>query len=66
MNLEEEHRRDVDGLEDYELDGVDGGHREGGRLLVGVVQLVEVLVKKRPVENAVAPIRQVVLKIKNV
>ena len=34
--------RDVDELDVDELDGVDGGDREGRRLLVRVVQLVEV------------------------
>ena len=38
-----EHGSDVDALDVEELHRVDGGHREGGRLLVRVVQLVEVL-----------------------
>ena len=62
MNLEEEHGRDVDALEDDELHRVDGGHGEGRRLLVGVVQLVEVLVHPGPVEDAVAPVSQIILK----
>ena len=37
-----EHGRGVDGLNVDELDRVDGGDREGRRLLVRVVQLVEV------------------------
>jgi len=40
---------------------VNGGHREGRRLLVGVVQLVEVLVQERPMEHTVTPIRKVIL-----
>ena len=38
-----EHRGDVDSLDVEELHGVDGRHREGGGLLVRVVELVEVL-----------------------
>ena len=56
MDLEEEHWWDVDGLEHDELNGMDGSDGEGRWLLVGVVQLVEVLVEPRPVENTVAPI----------
>ena len=41
-----EHGRDVDCLDVEELHGVDGRHGEGGGLLVGVVQLVEVLTHK--------------------
>ena len=37
-----EHGGDVDALDVEELHRVDGGHREGGGLLVRVVQLVEV------------------------
>ncbi len=61
VNLEEKHGWDVDGLEHDELDRVNGGHREGRRLLVGVVQLVEVLVQERPMEHTVTPIRKVIL-----
>jgi hypothetical protein len=61
VNLEEKHGRDVDGLEHDELDRVNGGHREGRRLLVGVVQLVEVLVQERPVEHTVAPVCKIIL-----
>ena len=56
MNLEEEHGWDVDGLEDDELNRVNGSDGEGGGLLVRVMQLVEVLVEERPVEDAVAPV----------
>lgn len=38
-----EHRGDVDGLDVEELHRVDGRHREGGGLLVRVVELVEML-----------------------
>ena len=38
-----EHGGDVDSLDVEELHGVDGRHREGGGLLVRVVELVEVL-----------------------
>ena len=61
MDLEEEHRWDVDALEDDELNGMNGGHGEGGRLLVRVMELVEVPVEPWPVENSVAPVGQVVL-----
>ena len=56
MNLEEEHGWNVDGLEDDELNRVNGSDGEGGGLLVRVMQLVEVLVEERPVEDAVAPV----------
>jgi hypothetical protein len=64
VNFEEEHWRDVDALEDGELDRVDGRHGEGCRLLVGVVQLVEVTVQPGPVEDAMAPVGQVVLNVR--
>ena len=38
-----EHGGDVDGLDVEELHRVDGRHREGGGLLVRVVELVEML-----------------------
>ena len=38
-----EHGGDVDGLDVEELHGVNGRHREGGGLLVRVVELVEML-----------------------
>ncbi len=41
---------------------MNGGDGEGRRLLVGVVQLVEVLVQPWPVKDPVAPVGQVVLK----
>ena len=63
MDGDGDHGQDVDRLEDDELDGVDRGHGEGRRLLVGVVQLVEVLVEERPVEDAVPPVGRVVLDI---
>ena len=56
MNLEKEHGRDVDGLEDDKLDGVNGSDGESGGLLVGVMQLVEVDVQEWPVEDSVAPV----------
>ena len=56
MNLEKEHGRDVDGLEDDKLNGMNGSDGEGGGLLVGVMQLVEVDVQEWPVENTVAPV----------
>ena len=56
MNLEQEHGRDVDGLEDDELNGMNGSDGEGGGLLVGVMQLVEVDVQEWQVEDAMAPI----------
>jgi len=39
-------------------------HREGGWVLVGVVQLMEMFVKERGVKNAMIPIRGVVLQDK--
>ena len=42
MYRQQQSGRDVDELYVDELDGVDGGDREGRRLLVGVVQLVKV------------------------
>ncbi len=56
MNLEQEHGRDVDGLEYDELNGMNGSDGEGGGLLVGVMQLVEVDVEKWQVKDAMAPI----------
>ena len=56
VNLEQEHGRDVDWLEDDELNGMNGSDREGGGLLVGVMQLVEVDVQEWQVEDAMAPI----------
>ena len=46
MYVHEEHGSYVDKLDVEELHWVDGCHREGSRLLVGVVQLVEVLVQE--------------------
>jgi hypothetical protein len=62
VNLEQEHGRDVDGLEDDELDGMNGSDGEGGGLLVGVVQLVEVDVHEWQVEDTMTPISKVILK----
>ena len=56
VNWPEEHGRCVDELHVEDLDGVDGGDREGGRLLVRVVQLVEVLVQLRQVVDAMGPV----------
>ncbi len=58
----QEQRRDQHGLDVQELDRVDGRHREGRRLFVRVVELVEVLVEERHVVQPVMPVRQVVLK----
>ena len=44
-----------------ELDGMDGRHGEGRRLLISVVQFVEIFVEERRVVHAVVPIRQVIL-----
>ena len=46
MYVHEEHGSYVDKLDVEELHRVDGSHREGSGLLVGVVQLVEVLVQE--------------------
>ena len=57
----EEHGADEDHLHVDELERVDGGDAERGRLLVRVVQLVEVFVEKRRVVHPVRQVRQVVL-----
>ncbi len=57
----EEHGRNVDALDVGDLEGVDGGDGEGRGLFVRVVQLVKVLVQKRPVVDAVRPVGQVIL-----
>ena len=61
MDGDEEHGGDEDGLHVHELDRVDGRHGERRRLLVRVVELVEVLVQEGGVVDAVAPVGQIVL-----
>ena len=60
MDVHQEHWGDVDHLNVQELDGMDGGDAEGRGLLVGVVELVEVLVQEGHVVDAVQPVRDVV------
>ena len=62
MDGHEEHGADEDELHVDELERVDGGDAEGRRLLVGVVQLVEVLVQERRVVQPVRQVGEVVLK----
>merc|ERR1719348_1942127 len=56
----EEHRAELDTLLVKELNRVYGSDAEGGGLLVLVVQLVELLVKERPVVETVEPVRDVI------
>ena len=58
----EEHGTDEDKLYVDELERVNGRDAEGRRLLVGVVQLVEVLVQERRVVQPVRQVGEVVLK----
>lgn len=57
----EEHGRYEDSLEKEKFYRMDGRHGEGCRLLVRVMQFVEVFVKEWRVENPVAPVRQIIL-----
>jgi hypothetical protein len=41
---------------------MNGSHRKSGRLLVSVVQFVEVFVEERRVVDAMVPVRQIILK----
>lgn len=45
----------------HDLDGMDRSHREGGRLLVLVMELVETLVQPRSVVQSVQYVSSVVL-----
>ena len=58
---EREERQAQRHLDVQHLHGVDGGDGEGGRVLVGVVQLVEVLVQPGRVVEPVQQVRHVVL-----
>jgi hypothetical protein len=62
VNFENEHRRDVNGLEDDKFHRMNGSDREGSGLFVSVVELVEVFVQKWGVENAMTPIGKVILR----
>lgn len=61
MDGKEEHGRDVDTLNVHNLQRMNSGHREGRRLFVSVVQLVEMLIKERRVVDPMGPVSQVIL-----
>lgn len=61
MNREQEERQAAGQLDVHDLHRVDGRHRERCRLLVLVVQLVEVLVQPRSVVQPVEDVGRVIL-----
>lgn len=65
MHGESEERQAGGELNVHDLEGMYGGDGEGGRLLVLVVQLVEVLVQPRRVVQPVKDVSSVVLKASN-
>lgn len=62
MNRDGEEWQTHSELNVHDLNWVDGGHGESGRLLVLVVELVEVLVQPWGVVQAVEDVGRVVLK----
>lgn len=64
MTWEEEEWQTHGQLDVHDLERMDGGDREGSRLLVLVVELVEMLVEPRSVVQTMKDIRRVVLKTK--
>ena len=61
VDWKEEHGRDINALNVQNLERMNGGHGEGRRLFVSVVQLVEMLVEERSVVDPVGPVSQVIL-----
>jgi hypothetical protein len=57
VDREQEHRRREHELHVDKLYWMNGSHRKSGRLLVLVVQFVEVFVEERSVINTVVPVR---------
>ncbi len=61
VSWDENQGRHEDSLHVNEFDRMDGCHGESRRLLISVMQLVEILVEERSVVHPMMPIGQIIL-----